>query len=335
MPLLYVNLNSICPDKVPIAFLEKLKKEFHKNVHKNLLLTLELVKIMKLLEKNHIKAVTYKGPVLTHSVYGNIAYRQFGDIDILTDKEGALKAKDIMIAEGYKLYPLIKVDDPTYMELESEFIFINKENGVKVEINWNFEGKFFNFADKPKFLFEDLKEFDINGHKINSFSSPNQLLMLSIHAAKHNWTLLYWICDISHFTQFEDIDWIQIMEKAEKLGVIRILMINLFLARDLFGLKLPKEILNYTDSSLLSILIQIKKRILHDRKNSLNIAEKFFLDLTKREKMSYGVRDCLKGLTHPSYNDFKDLPLPKRLFFIYSFIRPILLFKRYGTNRIY
>ncbi len=122
-----MNLNFICPEKVPLEILEKLKIEFHANAKKNMLLTGELVKVMKLLDENGINAVTYKGPVLAHSIYGNIAYRQFGDIDILTDKKGALKSKDIIFSEGYELCRPFKVDDSTYMKLESEYILLIKK----------------------------------------------------------------------------------------------------------------------------------------------------------------------------------------------------------------
>lgn len=334
LPLLYLNLNFICPEKVPLEILEKLKIEFHANAKKNLLLTGELVKVMKLLDENGINAVTYKGPVLAHSIYGNIAYRQFGDIDILTDKKGALKSKDIIFSEGYELCRPFKVDDSTYMKLESEYIFTNKENGSKIEINWNFEGKFLYFADNPMFLFDNLKEFNINQCKIRSFSPVNQLLMLSIHAAKHNWNRLSWICDIAHLIQSEEIEWVITLENAEKLGVKRILMINLFLAQDLFGIKLPKQILNYSDKTIMSIMLNIKKRIFYVRKDSLNITEKFLLDITKRENLVHGIKDCFKGLTHFSYNDFEDFALPKQLFVLYPFIRPMLLLKRYGKNNI-
>ena len=43
-PLLYYNLNAICPEKVPEDVLMKLKNYFHINVQKNLLLTGELIK---------------------------------------------------------------------------------------------------------------------------------------------------------------------------------------------------------------------------------------------------------------------------------------------------
>lgn len=334
MPLLYVNLSSIFSKSMSINVLQRLKKKYRENTHKNLLLTSELVKIMKLLEKNNIKAVTYKGPALAHSIYENIGYRQYGDIDILIDKQEAPKAKNLMINNGYELFQPIKIDDSTYMELESEYIFINKENGAKVEINWNFEGKFFHFHGDPQFLFDDLDELEINSIKFHSFSPVNQLLMLSIHAAKHNWNRLQWTCDISHYVQNVEINWTKTIEKAEKLGFKRILMINLLLAQELFGLELPEQINNNQDSAIPKILKKIKNKIFHDKKDSLTLSEKFFLDINKRERLADGIKDCWLGFTQTSYNDFLDLNLPKKLFPLYPVIRPILLIKRYNKTNI-
>ena len=94
------------------------------------MLTGELVKVMELLEDNGIKAFTYKGPVLASQAYGNIGLREFGDIDIFIEKENALKVKDLMIDNEYSVYPKIDIDDSIYMKLESEYGFINKNNGA-------------------------------------------------------------------------------------------------------------------------------------------------------------------------------------------------------------
>ncbi|MDP3484604.1 MAG: nucleotidyltransferase family protein, partial [Methanobacteriaceae archaeon] len=53
-PLLYVNLNSICPENVPEDVLRNLKSYYMVNVQKNLMLTGELVKVMELLEENGV-----------------------------------------------------------------------------------------------------------------------------------------------------------------------------------------------------------------------------------------------------------------------------------------
>ena len=92
-PLLYRNLNSICPKMVPEDILDELKNYFNANVRKNLLMTGELIKILKLLKFNDINAIPYKGPVLANLAYGNLAFREFDDIDILVNKLDILNPK--------------------------------------------------------------------------------------------------------------------------------------------------------------------------------------------------------------------------------------------------
>ncbi|VXD19174.1 hypothetical protein PL8927_620037 [Planktothrix serta PCC 8927] len=67
MPLLYSNLNAICPESVPKPILTKLKIEFQFNTRKSLLLSGELVRILNLFEKQGIPLLPFKGPVLAVS----------------------------------------------------------------------------------------------------------------------------------------------------------------------------------------------------------------------------------------------------------------------------
>lgn len=333
-PLLYYNLNSICPEKVPEDVLSGLKEFYQDNVRKNLMLTGELIKVMELLENNGIKAFTYKGPVLAAQAYGNIGLREFGDIDIFIDKEDALKVKDLMIGNGYELYPHLNFkDDEYYLKFVTEHRFINKNNGTIIEIKWKFEGDFFSFPVNSDFLKAKKVEYPLNGFTLITFSSFSELLILSVHSAKHDWTKLSWICDISEFIKKERIDWKKVIEDSHILSINRILFTNLILARDLFDLRLPEEIEHQlkTDVMANKMSLQVKKRIFIG-KNSLNLFQKFFLDLIKRENTFYGIKDCFNSFIRPGYRDFKDFPLPKQLFPLYHLIRPFLLLKRYGKG---
>ena len=300
------------------------------------MMTGELINVLNLLKSEGITAIPYKGPVLASMAYGNIGLREFGDLDVLINKSDAFAARNILISQQYELDSTINVEHTTYMKLDSEYRFLNKINGVKIEINWSLEGLFFSFGNNPNFLFKDLKIHDINGLNFNTFSSVNQLIMLCIHCAKHDWSILFWICDISEFIKsHENINWHETLKRAEELSVKRILLINLFLAKNILGLDLPDEVLSHlnNDSSIRIISFQIKKRIFsHDE--SLTIFKKFFLDLKKRDLLIYGIKDCIKGLTSPTYADYEDIPLPKSLFYLYNIIRPILLLKRYGNDSL-
>ena len=86
MPLLYRTLNSTCSDAVPKEILQELREHFYANAGRNLFLTKELIKIVEFFEAHGIPSIPYKGPVLAASVYGNLAFREFGDLDILVSE---------------------------------------------------------------------------------------------------------------------------------------------------------------------------------------------------------------------------------------------------------
>lgn len=336
IPLLYFQLNSVCPDSLPSKIMEYLKTYCNENARKNLLLTWGLMKILKLFEYHDIHAIPYKGPVLASLAYRNIALRQFGDIDLLIKKSEIVKAKDVLISSGYKLHNSIHIDDSYYMELEPEYQFIDKSMNFTLEIKWKYSGNFFSLPE-PEILSCELENMDINNFKVSTFSTVNHLLILCIHNAKHDWKRLSWICDISEFLKSNrGIDWSEIQEKAGKLHIKRVLMINLILARDLFGLELPFVVLNQInrDQQAMKISSEVKERILVKKDRSPNLFEKFVLDISKREKLKYGLLDSIKCLTKPTYADFQDFPLPKFLYGLYFLIRPFLLIKRYGKNPI-
>ena len=333
-PLLYYNLNKICPDNVPEDVLESLKEFYHSNVQKNLMMTGELVKVMKLLEKNGVNAITYKGPVLAQMAYGNVGLREFGDLDILVDKSDALKVIEIMAQTDYELYPSINIEDSFYLRFVTEHQFVHRNSGVIIEIKWKFAGDFFTFPADSSFLTNDIINTDLNGFKVNNFSPDNQLLILAIHAGKHDWTRISWIMDITNYIKQHPVNWEYCMNKAEKLGVRKILLINLYLAWDLWGLELPNNILKLIDSdkSIKKISYQIEKRFF--QKKDLNIFGKLSSNLKKRDKLIYGIKDSVNGLTKPGYRDFADIPLPESFFRFYHLLRPFLLLKRYGKEPV-
>lgn len=327
-PLLYLNLNQVDPERVPEDVLQGLKSFFKNNARLNLMLTGELLKVMALLEDNGIKAVTYKGPVLAKGAYGNLAYREFGDVDVFIKKEDALKSKNIMISNGYRLNHPIELRNSIYVKLDSEYRF-KSESGALIEINWDFKGIFFFLPFPSEFLFNELITSEINNFNINTFNNENEFLMLNIHCAKHDWNRLNWICDLSEFLKNKDINWNVITEKAIHMGVKRILNVNMLLLNDLFGLEIPKEIGLNSDPQAEKMVLKIKKNLFEKDGTYLNLFQKFFFDLKKRENLKNGLQDCKNNIFKPSYKDVNAITLPEYLFALYPLIRPFLLLKRY------
>lgn len=332
--LLYYHLNTLCPERVPNHILDQLKNKFQGNAHKNLLLTGELIKILEEFKANGICAIHYKGPSLALLAYENLALRQFVDVDIIVGKSDTRKVTDLMSSLGYRLesYPG-SVDESMYFNTQTEHKFINKNSKAVVEIHNKVQGHFFYLPVNPGFLYDEdsLKTVEINNYSVKTFSIENTLLLLSIHCARHSWSRISWICDVYELVESYEINWVEVIEKAEKLCVKRILLITLHLAGDLLGLKLSNEILNilYEESQVENIVRQIKEKIFSKDDDSFGILERTSLDLKKRESLKIGFTDVARSTMTPTYVDFEDFPLPKFLYVLYFLIRPFLLLNRF------
>src|SRR6185436_19694067 len=69
LPLLYSNLNAICPEAIPETHLSELQALFRKNLISNLLLASEMRSIIEMFESHGINAVAFKGPTLALIAY--------------------------------------------------------------------------------------------------------------------------------------------------------------------------------------------------------------------------------------------------------------------------
>jgi len=145
-------------------------------------MTAELLRLMKLLEKNGIDALAFKGPALAQLAYGDITLRQFGDLDILVGKTQARRAISLLEADGY--VPEIQLSGS---RKEAFFASVNviglskPSHGIRIEVHWELLSK--NYA-----VFWDMRELlsrpqhvTINGIKIPVPSQTDHLLYLCIH----------------------------------------------------------------------------------------------------------------------------------------------------------
>jgi hypothetical protein len=77
---------------------------------------------------------------------------------------------------------------------------------------------------------------------VRTLRAEDLLLVLSVHAAKHVWAQLSWLCDIAQLVNSQRLDWNAIQCEAKRLGIERILSLNLLLAHKLLGSPLPPAI---------------------------------------------------------------------------------------------
>jgi hypothetical protein len=130
-------------------------------------MTSELIKVMKLLEENHINAIAFKGPVLSQMAYGDIALRQYVDLDILIDEKDLGRIFSILNKNKYKTNQNV-----VKKVLENQSIFHDIsffKNNVSLEFHWKFFSDEFKTSFDEFDIWSDLSSIQIQNHKFKYF----------------------------------------------------------------------------------------------------------------------------------------------------------------------
>ena len=168
-----------------------------------------------------------------------------------------------------------------------------------------FQGVSFSLSDDPGFFGypENVEMVKVSNKVILSLSHDNMLLVSCIHASGHYWDRLSWICDISELIQSYEMNWEYMLEKVDELGIERVLLVSLLLARDLLDLNLPKNINNQLKSEIVqNLAFKVKKRIFMPDSDS--IFQMAGLRFNIREKRTHRIKDILKIMFLPTNQEW-------------------------------
>ena len=315
------------------ALLHELKPHYMTIAQRNMLMTSELLSIMRLLQDHQIDAMAFKGPTLSQMAYGDITLRQFGDLDILIRKKDRLRMMDLLLKENY--IPEIDLQEKTketFFDAVNVIAFFKPSTGVRIEVHWELLSRNYAIEWEESKLWGKQESSSINHREIPVLRLEQLLLYLCAHGAKHLFERLEWICDIDRsIRENPDIDWTYLLDEADNMGLKRMLFLGLALCEELFALKLPDTIKEKIEKdkvlpNLISKIIEINFSKSQKDERSYST---FGLLLSMRENLSDKLRFTLRGLFAPKFDDFLFIQLPSHLAFLYPLVRPYRLLTKY------
>jgi hypothetical protein len=339
MPLLSWHLGDAPLELVPATVSARLRERFQRNIRHNLFLTAKLFNLLNLLEAHQLPAIPYKGPVLAASCYGNLALREFVDLDLLVHKRDVPRAKELLSAAGYQpQFRLTRAQEAAFLRYNCEHAFVHEDDGSMVDLHWAITERFFSFPLEPECLWERLYRVSLGGSEVPTFSPEDSLLILCVHASKDAWERLKYVCDVAELVRtHQDMDWRRVVERAGRLGSQRMLFIGLLLARDLLETPLPDEVSRraHADPAVEVLVRRISERLFRRIDHSpRRFAEMPFrpIHMKMRERLRDKVRYLVRFATTHTVGDWMALTLPKPFFFLYYVLRPIRLARTYGRK---
>jgi hypothetical protein len=237
LPLVYWNLHKVCP--VPKAALDQLRSYFRTNAVRNMMLTEELIEILKLLKTQNILAIPFKGPLLAAVAYRNLALREFFDLDLWVHQRDFAAAQTVLESRGYRL--------EVQAAWESCFLRRDLKMAMEVDLHSGITPPDFPLGLDFEHLCERVRYVELSTRIVPSFSPEDLLIILCVQVAKDAWECrnrLLQLCDIRAVIDSQQtVDWRNLMREARSMGCQRMALLGLRLTAELLEASVPKEIL--------------------------------------------------------------------------------------------
>ncbi len=330
VPLLYFQLDQHASDLVPHEHLQKLKQHFLDNVARNTVLTDELCRLIGLFADSGIDAIPYKGPVLSLFAYGNLGLRRFVDLDVIVNKADVLKAREILLAEGYTpARSLSLTQQELLLQTQHNMQFSRDNRRLILELHWEVAPHLFASSVRAEKLWQNLTSIEINGTRVKTFAADDLLFSLCVHGSRHLWERLSWVCDVAELIKRHTLNWSKLLERAATADSERMFLLGLHLAHELLDAPLPDELKQrcHADEQLKALAANVVEHLFNGTTH---------VPATSREIFKYNIRvrktlaaraRYLAYAFRPTDSDLSRRALPRRMSFVYYLMRPFRLIR--------
>jgi hypothetical protein len=273
---------------------------------RSLVLTRALVDLLTVLSSRGILALPYKGPALAAVAYGSTVLRQPGDLDILVPDDQLVRAHAVLLEHGFR--DQLAGVHPDARLSHYQHAMIREGDTVLVELHWAFAPRYFRFPLSPEML--EREPLLLDRRQVETIAPADLLVVLCVHGGRHLWSRLGWIVDIAEILRARpEVEWGTSLARATALGVRRMLLVGLGLARETLGAELPAALSQAlsADRAALELTRRLETRLFQDHAGESALATTAKLHLAMRERWRDRVAYALLGAVTPSERDAPEL----------------------------
>jgi len=310
-------------DLIPPSELNALRQSYQTNLHKALFLSRELLRILECVSAVEAEVMPYKGLALAELVYGDIALRQTGDIDLLVRPNDLPQIRDAIRELGYTPHDSFSdAEERAYLKSGYEYAFDGTAGPNLLELQWAIQPRFYAIDFDMDGLFTRAVAVSVAGRPMKTPCPEDMLLVLSAHAAKHVWGRLVWLCDIARLVNLQSLNWDWIWAEANRLGMVRILRATLLAANLLLGATIPVPAKGSLDDEAAShIADDVQTQITSADGPDVESLSYFRLMMHLRERPADRLRFLQRLIFTPGPSEWKAVQLPPAFFSLYRLVR--------------
>ena len=243
-PLLYKNLSTVSSDLVPAELLTRLRQKVQVGALLNQALAKELVALCEAFTVHGVPVIPIKGATLAVLAYGDLALRDFTDLDLLIPEGSVEEAQAVLSTLGYERRSVVAEQSDSHHDDGPHQVFVRRRTLCRVDLQWVMAHQHFAFRlDRPEFWTRRVA-VAFENKTVPGLAPEDLLIILCVHGSKHAWEHLKWVCDVAELVRSHpDLDWNHIFVHASNWRCRRMLYLGLAVAHLLLDVPLPAAVL--------------------------------------------------------------------------------------------
>ncbi len=292
----------------------------------------QMMELARGFEEAGVTALPYKGPLLALDAYGDVAMREYADLDFVVPPADVERAVGVLAQAGYS--PAGRQDWRAARfanEWMAQVSFTRPGGALPVELHWRFCDRKLPWNPDVTAVLARARERGLAGACARIPSREDQLLLVVLHAARHAWDRLdAFACAGALLAR--GVDASGLIERAASVGGTRALLVGMDAASRLTGAPLPAEIRAgiAADRAVAPLAADAEARV---RRGGGDARREARLHLALLSSVSARARYLLLAALTPTAADVGAVPLPSTLRFFYPAVRVVRLALRGAARR--
>jgi hypothetical protein len=334
-PLLHGELVHLQDELVPHDARARLRAKAEQNGIRNLEQSAELLRLLERLDQAAIEAVPYKGPVLAAEIYGDVALREFVDLDILVNPQHVMRAVRLLEDDGYRPHHTLTPKQERFLLRTGHDRKLIRDGRFVVEIQWALADSTHVLPRNLGPMFRRARPVSLGGSSVRTLSPEDMFLVLCIHASLHFWERLAWVCDVAEaIRRWPDLDASVLARRARAAGAMRMVLLGLEMSQRLLGVEPDWHVgASPAERAAAVRLADELVDLAASQGPSPDGRAQLRLRLAMCDHAIDRGRELLRLLLTPSQSDWMSVELPDPLWPLYYPIRLVRLAWSYGVRR--
>ncbi len=200
----------------------------------------ELRRLAAAFARERIPFASFKGATLGVALYGDLAAREYNDIDIIVPPDRVADAERLLAGLEYRGLGGEQTFRHAFQSFQGQYAFIRPDFDANVDLHWRFSGVHLPFPLDDREIWRRLGAVSIGGQSVPTLAPPDLALLLAGHGTKEFWRSLAWVSDFAMVVALHpELDWAALHDVARRRRSGNTILLGCALVAELMDVAVP------------------------------------------------------------------------------------------------